>query len=225
MDAPLTLHEAFAAVPDPRSRHGRRYPLTAVLNLLSVALLAGMKSLEAVAQFGRDHGQALAWALGFRSGRTPCKATLSNLLRRLDSAAYERALARWVQARCPDLGDTLALDGKTLRGSATYAVPGAHLLSAYAPRVAAVVGQVRVDGKTNEHKAALGLLGVLPLEGKVVTGDAAFCQRDFCEAVLAGGGDYLLAVKDNQPRLHHDIACMFHESVAFPPLPAAALGG
>jgi hypothetical protein len=182
-----------------------------------------MRSLEAIAQFGRDHGRSLAWTLGFRSGRTPCKATLSNLLRRLDAAAFEQALSRWVQARCPDLGDTLALDGKTLRGSAGYQVPGVHLLAAYAPHVAAVVAQVRVDGKTNEHKAALQLLGVLPLEGKVVTGDAMFCQRDFCQAVLDGGGDYLLTVKDNQPQLHFAIASMFAESAAFSPLPTAAL--
>lgn len=221
----LSLAEALATVPDPRSRHGRRFPLTAVLNLVSVALLAGMRSLEAIAQFGRDHGCSLAWTLGFRSGRTPCKATLSNLLRRLDAAAFEQALSRWVQARCPDLGDTLALDGKTLRGSAGYQVPGVHLLAAYAPHVAAVVAQVRVDGKTNEHKAALQLLGVLPLEGKVVTGDAMFCQRDFCQAVLDGGGDYLLTVKDNQPQLHFAIASMFAESAAFSPLPTAALAG
>ena len=223
--AALSLAEALAGVPDPRSPRGRRFPLAAVLNLVAVALLAGQRSLEAIAQFGRDHGRALAGALGFRSDRTPCKATLSNLLRRLDAAALEQALARWVRSRCPDLGDHLALDGKTLRGSAGHEVPGVHLLAAYAPRVAAVVGQIRVDGKTNEHKAALRLLGVLPLEGKVVTGDAMFCQRDFCRAVLDGGGDYLLTVKDNQPRLHFDIACMFAESAAFSPLPAAALAG
>ena len=221
--APLSLADAFATVADSRSRHGRRFPLHAVLNLVAVALLAGMKSLEAIAQFGRDHGPALAWALGFRSGLTPCKATLSNLLRRLDVAAFEAALGRWVQSRCPQLGESLALDGKTRRGSGGYQVPGVHLLSAYAPHVAAVVGQIRVDSKTNEYQAALELLGVLPLQGKGVTGDALFCHRDFCQAVLNGGGDYLLTVKDNQPQLHFAIASMFAESVAFSPLPAAAL--
>jgi hypothetical protein len=181
--------------------------------------------LEAIAQFGRDHGAPLAQALGFRSGRTPCKATLSNLLRRLDVGAFEQALLRWLLARCPELGATLALDGKTLRGTAGHFVPGAHLLTAYAPQVAGVVAQVRVDGKTNEHKAALELLGVLPLRGKVVTGDAMFCHRDFCEQVLEGGGDYLLTVKDNQPRLHFDIASLFAESAAFSPLPAEAMAG
>jgi hypothetical protein len=225
MDAPLSLADAFAAVPDPRDRRGTQYPLPAVLNLLAVAMLAGMRSLEAVAQFAREHGAPLAHALGFRSRKTPCKAALSNLLRRLDVAAFEGALARWVAARCPDLGGALALDGKALRGSATYRLPGVHLLAAYAPRVAAVVAQVRVSNKTNEHKAALELLGVLPLEGKVVTGDAMFCQKDVCEKVLAGAGDYVWTVKDNQPQLHFDIACLFAEAAAFSPLPAAALPG
>jgi hypothetical protein len=223
--APASLYEAFAALPDPRDRRGRRHPLAALLGLTAVALLAGMKSLEAIAQFARDHGLPLRLALGLTRLDCPCKATPSSLFRALDVAAYERALAAWLAARRPDPGDALALGGKTLRGSAGYAVPGARLLSAYAPKVAGVLGQVGVDGKTNEHKAALGPLGILPLEGKVVTGDALFCQRDVCAKVLEGGGDYLWTAKDNQPALHFDIACLFAESAAFPPLPAAALAG
>lgn len=99
-----------------------------------------------------------------------------------------------------------------------------HLLTAFVPSAAAVLRQLRVDAKTNEHKAALELLGVLPLAGKVVTGDAMFCQKDVCAKVLEGGGDYLWTVKDNQPTLHFDIAAMFAEAAAFSPLPAAPLG-
>lgn len=224
MDSALALTDVFATIPDPRAASGRRYPLPALLNLIAVATLAGMRSLEGIAQFARDHGVALTHALGFRSGRTPCKATLSNLLRRLDTRAYEDALSKWIVARCPDLGDHLCLDGKTARGSKTKDLPGVHLLSAYAPQVAGVVAQIRVDRKTNEHKAALELLGVLPVAGKVVTGDAIFCQKDVCQAVFDAAGDYLFTVKDNQPTLHFDIATMFHESVAFSPLPAEDLG-
>jgi hypothetical protein len=223
MGAPPSLTEVLATIPDPRKRSGLRHPLPAILNLLVVATLAGMRSLEAVAQFARDHGQPLAHALGFRSARTPCKATLSNLLRQLDVIAVEAALGRWVLARCPDLGDQLCLDGKAARGSREGALPAVHLLAAYAPHVGAVVAQIRVDRKTNEHKAALELLGVLPLKGIVVTGDAMFCQKDICAAVVAGEGDYLFTVKDNQPTLHYGIACMFAESVAFSPLPPEAV--
>lgn len=220
--APALL-EVFATLPDPRKPRGSRHPLPALLSLTTVALLAGMRSLEAIAQFGRDHGLAFRLLLGFTRLDAPGKGCLSYLFRRLDIAAFEQALARWILARCPEVGDAIALDGKTLRGSARKGVPGVHLLAAYAPKVTAVLGQLPVDAKTNEHKAALELLGLLPLEGKVVTGDAMFCQKDVCAKVLEGGGDYVFTVKDNQPQLHFNIAAMFAESANFSPLPTAAL--
>src|SRR5262245_55998081 len=113
MAAPPALQELFASVPDPRHARGRRHPLVAVLSLTAVALLAGMKSLEAIAQFARDHGLPFRLALGFTRLGSPCKATLSDLFRAPDVQAYERALATWLAARCPDPGDALALDGKT----------------------------------------------------------------------------------------------------------------
>lgn len=128
-EPPLALREIFAELPEVRQARGLRHPLLAILNLTAVALLAGMKSLEAIAQFGRDHGPELAEALGFTHWPTPCKATLSNVFRRLDVAAVENALSDWVRRRCPDLGDTIALDGKTLRGSRDGSVPGVHLLA------------------------------------------------------------------------------------------------
>ncbi len=92
------------------------------------------------------------------------------------------------------------------------------------PDVAAVLAQLRVDGKTNEHKAALELLGVLPLSGAVVTADAMFTHADFAAEVLKGGGDYILPVKDNQPRLRADIALAFETPEGLSP-PAAAPAG
>ena len=79
-----SLLELLATIPNPRKPRGRIHPLPAVLSLAVVALLAGMKSLEAIAQFGRDHGTPLAHALGFRRKKTPSKSSLSRLFRRLD---------------------------------------------------------------------------------------------------------------------------------------------
>ena len=73
----------------------------------------------------------------------------------------------------------------------------------------AVLVQVRVDAKTNEHKAALQLLGILPVKKRIVIGDAMFCQREICQEVIAQGGDYVLFVKENQPGLQVDIAAGF----------------
>ncbi len=222
MDATPSLLDQFAALPDPRSRQGRRYPLPAVLGLAVLAMLSGMTSLEAIAQFGRLWGPRLAHLLGFHSGKTPSKATLSRTFRALGAEAVEAMLAGWVRSRCSDdRWRHLTLDGKALRGSKDGAVPGAHLLTAYAPEVAAVMAQMRVDGKTNEHKAALQLLGVLPLQGKVVTADAMFTHRDVCSAVCGGGGDYLLPVKDNQPQLRTDIEAAFAVPAALSPPTAA----
>lgn len=223
MNNAASLLEHLATLPDPRSKQGQRYPLPAVLGLAVLAMLAGMTSLEAIAQFGRLWGPRLAPLLGFKSGKTPSKATLSRAFRAVGVQSIEAALTAWARGRCPeDRWRHLSLDGKALRGSKDGEAPGVHLLTAYAPEVAAVLGQLRVDKKTNEHKAALQLLGVLPLEGKVVTADAMFTHRDVCEAVCREGGDYLLPVKDNQPGLRAEVEAAFAVPTALSPPTEAA---
>ena len=207
MSAPLSLLAVLAEVPDPRSRHGRRDPLSAILSLAVVAMLSGAKSYQAIAQFGRDKGFALAHALGFTRGKTPTKSTFSVLFRKLDVHAFEQALSRWIAGRLPPGQEhAISLDGKTARGSRDGDVPGQHLVAAYCAAPQAVLAEIRVDAKTNEHKAALQLLGILPVKGNIFTGDAIFCQRDLCAEIIEGGGDYVFTVKDNQPSLAIDIA-------------------
>jgi len=206
MSAPLSLMEALAQLPDPRSRQGRRHPLSAILSLAVLAMLSGAKSYQAISQFGRDKGLPLAHALGFRRKKTPSKSTFSVLFRALDVTAFEAALTRWILPRLPaDQELHVCIDGKTARGSKDGDTPGQHLVSAYVPAAQAVLAQLRVDAKTNEHKAALELLGILPVKGSIFTGDAMFCQRDLVKQIVAGGGDYVLVVKDNQPSLAVDI--------------------
>lgn len=180
--AQKSLYEVLAEVPDPRYRKGRRHPLPAVLTLLVVAMLSGHRHLLAASQFGRDRPE-LAKLLGFTHG-TPCCSALHYLLKRVDAAAFERAIAAWLGVG----GDQLiAIDGKTLAGSADGDLPGLHLLTAYAPEAQRALGSLPVDAETNEHKRALELLEILPVEGSVVTGDAIFCQRDLSEKVLKRG--------------------------------------
>ncbi|MGF1581903.1 MAG: ISAs1 family transposase [Gemmataceae bacterium] len=150
----VSLMEMFAAIADPRDPKGLRHPLEAILSLTVVAMLAGHTTFEAIAQFGRDHGETLAWALGFRRGKTPAKSTFSVVFRQLDAKEFEATLRAWILARHKDDWQTLNLDGKTARGSHDSDVPAVHLVSAYANEVSAVVGQIAVDNKTNEHKAA-----------------------------------------------------------------------
>src|SRR5262249_32039060 len=148
--------EALAKVPDPRSRHGIRYPLLPCLCLVVLGLLAGRKTVEAILELHEDFGDGLPLALGFHRARFPCRGALLDLLSRLDPDAVERALSAWVMSHLsPQQPGAIAIDGKTLRGSRDGLLPGHHLLAAFAPDAQAVLAQMRVDKKTNEHKAAL----------------------------------------------------------------------
>lgn len=188
MSASISLWEALGEVPDPRSRRGRRHPLQAVLTLSSIAILSGARSLYAIAQFGRDRGAAFAEELGFTRETTPCCATLHYLFRRLDTRAFDRAISKWLAGRIKRGWRAVSVDGKTLRGSQGHEIAGVHVLAAYSSEAGAVLAQIRVKGSTNEHKTALRILDLIPVEGKVVTGDAAFCQRDLSRKVLEKGG-------------------------------------
>jgi hypothetical protein len=152
-------------------------------------MLSGARSLYAIAQFGRDRGQAFARALGFTRDVPPCCATLHYLFAALDRRAFERAIRRWTDQQVGHKGwQAVSLDGKTLRGTQGHELPGVHLLAAYAHEAKLVLEQIPVDAKTNEHKAALELLDVIPLDGKLVIGDAMFCQRDLSRKIRAKKG-------------------------------------
>ena len=215
MESGQSLRELFEGIHDPRRPQGKRHPLSALLLLAVVGLLSGMTSYEAIVDFGQARGWEFLQLLGFTRRRGLCKATYSRVFRRIDVADVEMRIGQWIQGRLGgEVARHIAIDGKTARGSRDGQTPGVHLVSAYAPQFHAVVGQLRVDAKTNEHKAALELLGVLPIEGAVVTGDAMVTHRDICATIIARGGDYVLPVNDNQPQLRADIMAAFAEPEA-----------
>jgi hypothetical protein len=197
--------------------------------------MAGAKSYAAIGQWGQDQDIALMHRLGFT--RTPPKAGgIRKVLIALDTAHFEAALTRWAEARRGQPVDStplepLALDGKSVRGSFDGLEKAVHLLSVVAHQSGVTLAQTAVpngaEEKTNEHKAAVPLLGGVDLKRRVVTGDAMFCQRDLSQQVLDAGGHYLWFVKENQPTLLHDIAAAFAPSVegAFSPSAAPVVGG
>lgn len=143
MDATIpSLVEALAVVPDPRHRRGVRYSVAAILTFAVCAMLAGSRSLYAIAQWGRDQGSdEIRGALGITRASTPSVATLFRVFRDLDREAFERALAAWWAAQSVGKGATMALDGKHLRGIHGEEVPGVHLVAAFAHRDGLVLGQ------------------------------------------------------------------------------------
>jgi len=219
MDQPCRpLIEVLAEIPDPRQARGKRYPLTAVLALACVAMLCGYRSYGAIAEWGRNYGAEALQALGFAGVSAPCAATLYLLFRALDRAAVEAALGRWAESvlaatpapegRGVGVGEGLACDGKALRGSRKQGAPGAHLLSVVSQRLGVTVAQAAVDDKTNEIPVLPEVLRGVLREGRVVTMDALLTQHAVAEAVLEGGGDYVMVAKENQPGLCDTIAAV-----------------
>lgn len=182
------LSVVFDQIPDPRNPSGRRHPLSAILTLATVAMLGGARSLESMAQFGRDRGRSFTRLLGFTRDRPPCKATFHNVFKALDTPVFERSITRWLRGRRASGWRAIAIDGKRLCGTQGDQLPGVHLLAAYEHEAQAVIGQMAVESSTNEHKAALALLDLIDLEGSTVTGDAMFCQRDLSQKVLEKKG-------------------------------------
>jgi hypothetical protein len=175
-------------------------------------MLCGCRGIDPIVQWGRDQPIELMHRLGDR--RRPASfGAFQALFARLDADALEAALARWIDhllgPRDAAALRAVALDGKSARGSGTADTPAVHLLAALDQRTGCVLAQARVPATTDEHKAALALPQAPVLEGRVITGDAAFCQRDLCRQGVADGDHYLIKVDDNQPTLKADIAAAF----------------
>ena len=144
LEAGKSLQAAFAAVPDFRARSGRRHPLLAILTLVVCAMLSGARSLYAIHQWGRCQDGTTVAALGFTHPKTPAVSCLHRVLRGLDAAAFEDAVARWSrQYLTPDAGGrvAIAVDGKALRGIHEEELPGVRLVAGHAHGSGLTAGQ------------------------------------------------------------------------------------
>jgi hypothetical protein len=204
-----TLFEALQSIPDHRTKKGTRFPLAAVLAIAIAAMLAGANDLMAIYRWGRRLSPKALQALGVDKKRkkAPCHATYHYVFKSLPAAELVRALGCLVQTG-EGLGH-VAIDGKRLRGSQRETSPGVHMLHAFSTKLKAAAGSLTVPPDSGEAVEALELIKSLPLEGAVVTGDAAFTYRPIAEAIKERGGDYFLFVKANQPELEAEIAHAF----------------
>jgi predicted transposase YbfD/YdcC len=213
------LIAVLADIPDFRKSRGKRHALPSILALACCAALCGYRSYSAMAEWGRHYGHRFRRLLGF-THQTPSASTLHTIFRHLGPHELEAKLGAWaasVAAALPALPalplEATAIDGKTLRGSKKQGAPGVHLLSALSHYVGMTVAQLAVDEKSNEITAIDTLLSTLVLKGRVVTLDALLTQRATAQQIINQGGDYVMIVKENQPKLRADIAQVF----ALPP--------
>jgi predicted transposase YbfD/YdcC len=207
------LLERLAMIPDPRDRRGLRHTLASVLAISAAAVLAGARSVTAIAEWAADAPWPVLAALGVRRDpltrrcHVPGEATIRRVLARVDGDAVDATVGAWLADRLHPLGHrrVLAVDGKRLRGSAR-AGHQVHLLAALDHHDGAVLAQRDVPADTNEIALFGPLLAGLDLAGVVVTADALHTQRDHASFLIARGADYLLVVKANQPALHAQLA-------------------
>jgi len=207
-----SLLSLLAQIPDPRGRQGRRHPLAAMLAAIVCGMLTGARGYKAIAQWTRAQSSTVWQWLGFHR-RPPCANSFRNLLLALPPETLEGVLREWMETvldqPLPEESRGTSLDGKTLCNTLAAHERNVHLLSLLDQALGGVLSQQAVDPSTNEAKAALDLLKTVVLKGRLVTGDAMFCQREICQEVVDSGGDYLFVVKDNQPELKAAIEAEF----------------
>ena len=215
-DLSCHLLTILAEVPDPRHKKGRRHSLVSILASMVIGLMTGHKGYTSIAVWLRSQPE-LAEALGFRSAKTPCAATLHNVLKRLDVVGLEACLTRWVFSKLESLQvlktrhlEGVAIDGKELRGSKDPATGyRTHLLAAVSHELGIPLAQCAVSGKTNEIPISTELLKAFDIVGKVVTTDALLTQRNFSKEIIEQQADYALPVKENHKQMFNDIRELF----------------
>jgi predicted transposase YbfD/YdcC len=204
---PAAFQEHFKDLDDPRVERTRKHPLINIVFIAVCGVLSGADSFAAIHEFGVDRRGWLTRFLDLTSG-IPCEDTFRRVLARLDPAAFEKALVAWIRA-VQEVTESrlIAIDGKTLRGSYNRRDGKAaiHMVSAWARENTLSLGQVVVDEKSNEITAIPALLEVLELSGAIVTIDAMGCQKEIAAKIRERGGDYVPAVKQNQPTLYEQV--------------------
>jgi predicted transposase YbfD/YdcC len=204
---PLALSYHFRDLPDPRRGPLCEHDLLDILAIAICAAICGQQAWTDIELYGETHHGWLKTFLRLPNG-IPSHDTFRYVCTRLDPLAFQRCFADWIAALSVVTGlRHIAIDGKSARGSRDRAHGKAalHLVSAWAAQNHLTLGQVAVDAKSNEITAIPPLLQLLDLSGAIVTIDALGCQRDIAQQIRAQGADYVLAVKDNQPRLLQDI--------------------
>jgi predicted transposase YbfD/YdcC len=211
----VSIVEYFGSLPDPRMDRTRRHELLDIIVIALCAVICSAETWEDVETFGRAKHDWFKRSLKLPNG-IPSHDTFNRVFALLDPLAFQECFLGWMRAVSEEVGiEQIAIDGKTLRHSfdRAGAKNALHLVSAWATANHVTLGQVAVADKSNEITAIPKLLELLDVSGAIVTIDAMGCQKDIADKIRDGGGDYVLAVKDNQGRLYEDILGCFERHV------------
>ncbi len=198
----MTLLQHLQFIPDPRLERTRRHELQSILAIALCATIAGADNWVEVAEFGELHHDWFIRFIPLPSG-IASHDTFARVFRLLDAKQLELACQQWLAQVAGQVYGTVAIDGKSVRGSSKGdARRPLHMVSAWAADMGLLLGQCKVDGKSNEITAIPELLRLLHLKGCIVTIDAIGCQKSIAQQLHEHGADYVLSLKGNQRHMH-----------------------
>lgn len=216
------IREHFESLPDPRNTRNRRHLLGDIIVLAVCGIIVGCEGPTAIVRWAKAKKDWLGEILELPGG-IPSRDCLRRVLSALKPEAFQKCFERWIVACLKDAEEKdegaeqedasrlIAIDGKTLRRSHDRAanLGPLHLVSAWATEHGLTLGQVATEAKSNEITAIPALIEQIDVEGAIVTIDAMGCQKTIAQQIVRAGGGYVLAVKDNQPKLHEAIIAFF----------------
>ena len=210
MPSEIRFARYFAELPDPRVNRTKKHALSDILGVTLCAVVCGADSFEEIERFGESRLDWLRRFFPLRNG-VPSHDTFNRVLAALDPKAFAACFGRWMAELNTAAGlKVIAVDGKACRSAPGDTFSGClHLVSAWATENGLALGQEAVADGSHEIAAVPELLKVLDLKGALVTLDAAGCQKQTLRQIREQGGDYLVAVKGNQPALQRAVHAAF----------------
>lgn len=208
----------FESLSDPRHTRNRKHRLVDIIVIAVCGMICGCEGTTAIHRWAIERHDWLRQFLPLANG-IPSRDCIRRLLMALQPAAFQKCFQDWIAQAIPTDGNgparLIAIDGKTCRRSrdTTHGLGPLHIVSAWASEEGIALGQVATEEKSNEITAIPQLLGQIDLRNTVVTIDAMGCQKEITRDIVVGGGDFVIAVKDNQPKLHAAIGTYFEEQL------------
>jgi predicted transposase YbfD/YdcC len=205
-----TIFAYFSEMQDFRINRKKQHLLTDIITIAIAAALCGTESYNDIEDFGVVRQDWLKTFLELPNG-IPSHDTFNRVFSNMDPLKFEQCFRNWVNSILEShAGQLISVDGKTIRGAKSHGIKSpVHMVSAWASDSNMVLGQVRVNQKSNEITAIPELLKSLLIKNCVISIDAMGCQQAIAECIIKGEGDYLLAVKNNQQSLYQNMEDTF----------------
>jgi predicted transposase YbfD/YdcC len=206
----------FESLSDPRHKRNRKHLLVDIVVIAVCGMLCGSDGPTAIHRWAANRLDWLQQFLSLANG-VPSRDCIRRLLMALKPEAFQKCFQNWIAdaIRTDDSGPMrlIAIDGKTCRRShdASQQLGALHIVSAWASEEGIALGQIATEEKSNEITAIPQLLNQIDLTDSLITIDAMGCQKEIAHDIVAGGGDFVISVKDNQPKLRETIEAYFEK--------------